>query len=201
MLSVGLTGGIGSGKSTFAKLLEERGATIIDADDIGRAALEPGQRAWREVVDQFGDEILVPGTIEVSRARLAEVVFKDPARLAALNAITHPRIFEQIAETFEMLRNTHEIVILDAALLVGTGLEGVVEMVIVVDAPQELRRERLVGNRAMTPEDVDARIQSQLPSSELLERADLVVLNDGDQAHLAAEADRVWTALVEKRDA
>ncbi|MEO8322771.1 MAG: dephospho-CoA kinase, partial [Actinomycetota bacterium] len=126
MLSVGLTGGIGSGKSTFAALLADLGAEIIDADAIGHEVLEPGEPAWRGVVDQFGHEILVPGTMEIARKRLAEIVFNDPSKLAVLNAITHPRILERLAETFEMLGDTGEIVVLDAALIVGTGFEHMV---------------------------------------------------------------------------
>ncbi len=139
MLSVGLTGGIGSGKSTFAAFLAERGAEIVDADAIGRSVLEPGEIAWRGVVDQFGHDILVPGTMEIARKQLAEIVFNDPSKLAALNAITHPRIVERIAQTFEMLSDTDEIVILDAALIVGTGFEQLVEVIIVVDASDEVR--------------------------------------------------------------
>ncbi len=201
MLSVGLTGGIGSGKSTFGEYLRRLGAEIIDADGIGRAALAPGEPAWKGVVDQFGDEILEPGTMEISRGHLADIVFNDPAKLAALNAITHPRIVERIAETYEMLSDTNEIVILDAALLVGTGFEQLVELIIVVDAPEDLRRKRLHDERGLSYVDIDARMKSQPPPGVLLAKADIVVDNSGDEPHLEAEAERVWEELVARRDA
>lgn len=201
MLSVGLTGGIGSGKSTFASFLERQGAEIIDADAIGRAVLEPGETGWRAVVDQFGPGILVPGTMEIARKQLAAIVFNDPSKLAALNAITHPRIVERIAETFEMLRETDEIVVLDAALIVGTGFEQLVDVIIVVDASDELRTRRLTGERGMHARDVEARMRSQMPRDVLLARADIVVPNNGDLEELATSAVKVWDELVARRDA
>src|SRR5688572_14864126 len=128
MLVAGLTGGIGSGKSTFAALLAERGAQVIDADQIGRDILRPGEPAWHSVVDQFGDEILSPGTMNIDRKQLAGIVFSDPGKLAALNAITHPAIVARIADDLERLRNTDEVVILDAALIVELGLTDTVDV-------------------------------------------------------------------------
>ncbi len=145
MLVAGLTGGIGSGKSTFAALLIERGAQVIDADQLGRDALRPGQPAWHSVVSQFGDEILVPGTQEVDRKRLAGIVFSEPSKLAALNAIVHPVIFEGIADHLERLRGTDEIVILDAALILETGLKDSVDILIAVITSDERRAERVAG--------------------------------------------------------
>ncbi|MDQ4064903.1 MAG: dephospho-CoA kinase, partial [Actinomycetota bacterium] len=114
MLLVGVTGGIGSGKSTFAALLVERGAQVIDADQIGRAALDPGKPSWRDVVETFGNEVLAAASMNIDRRRLADVVFNDPDKLAALNAIVHPVILRTIADELDILRNTNEIVILDA---------------------------------------------------------------------------------------
>jgi dephospho-CoA kinase len=196
MLVVGLTGGIGAGKSTFASMLAERGAHLIDADQLGRDALQPGQPAWHSVVDQFGDEILVAGSMEIDRRRLAEVVFAHPAKLAALNAIVHPVIFKGIAECLEQLRSSDEIVVLDAALIVETGLGGAVDVIVVVDSELDARRDRMTRNRAMTAVQFDARVASQASREELLERADIVVRNDGDLSNLADEANRVWAELV-----
>lgn len=195
MLLVGLTGAIGAGKSTFASLMLERGAQIIDADEIGRLALEPGQRAWHSVIDTFGDEIRGARGVEIDRQRLAHIVFNDRRKLAALNAIVHPVIMKRVAEELDALRNTDEIVILDAALLIEVGLEGVVELLIVVTAPEDVRRRRLISSRGMTPTDVDARMASQRSEDELLAKADVVVKNDGSLDHLNQEADRVWTEL------
>ncbi len=195
MFTVGLTGGIGSGKSTFAALLAERGAQVIDADQLGRDALRPGEPAWHSVVDNFGDEILSPGTMEIDRKKLAEIVFADPNKLAALNAITHPVIAAGIADTFERLAQTDAIVVLDAALLVELGLDKAMNVLIVVDADEAKRKKRLQASRRMELTDIEARVAAQASSEELIERADIVVGNNGPLEALAREADRVWSEL------
>jgi dephospho-CoA kinase len=201
MLVAGLTGGIGSGKSTFAALLAERGAQIIDADQIGRDALRPGQPAWHSIVDQFGDEILSPGTMNIDRKRLAEIVFSDPRKLAALNAITHPVIVAKIADDLERLRNTDEIVILDAALIVELGLTDTVDVVIVVATRDDLRRMRLASSRDMSDEDITGRMAAQAPTEDLIATADIVVRNDRGLDALVKEADRVYEELERRRTA
>lgn len=195
MFTVGLTGGIGSGKSTFAALLAERGAQIVDADQLGRDALRPGKPAWHSVVDGFGDEILVEGSMEIDRAALAEEVFNDPHKLAALNAITHPVIAAGIADALERLSRTDEIVVLDAALLVELGLDEAVGVLIVIDAPEEIRARRLIKDRGMRMEDVLARMAAQTSRADLIGKADIVVANAGTLEALAREADRVWAEL------
>ena len=195
MLVVGLTGGIGSGKSTFAALLAERGAQVIDADLLGRDALRPGAPAWHSVVDQFGDEILVEHSMEIDRARLAEIVFNDPKKLAALNAIVHPVIFKGVADRLERLGATDNIVVLDAALILETGLDEAVDVLIVVVSEERARERRLTATRGMKIADVRARIASQGNPASLEERADLVVHNDGSLDDLAVEADRAWKEL------
>ena len=199
MLVAGLTGGIGSGKSTFASMLAERGAEVVDADEIGRRALEPGQPAWHSVVDQFGDGILSSACMEIDRARLAEIVFADKAKLAALNAIVHPVIVKEIADTLEALAGTDEIVILDAALIVELGLEDTLDRLIVVTASRDVRRKRLRESRGMTDAQVEERMRAQLPADALIAKADIVVHNDGSIADLQAEADRVWAELEKRR--
>jgi dephospho-CoA kinase len=196
----GLTGGIGSGKSTFAVLLAERGAHIIDADELGRDALKPGRPAWHSVVDQFGDEILVPNSMDLDRRRLAEIVFSDRNKLAALNAIVHPVILRGMADHLERLRLTDDVVVVDAALLVDMGITGLVDVVIVVTASPEVRKKRLIG-RGMLPGDIDARIASQVSQDELIEKADIVVPNDRSLDELNREADRVWQELIRRRSA
>lgn len=198
MYVVGLTGGIGSGKSTFALLLAERGAHIIDADEIGRDALKPGQPAWHSVVDQFGDDILVPGTMNVDRKRLAGIVFNQPNKLAALNAIVHPVILRGIADSLERLSRTDDVVVVDAALLIDMGITGPIDAVVVVTASIDVRKKRLLA-RGMRAPDIDARIASQVPQETLIEKADVVVTNDGSLERLAAEADRVWEDIEGRR--
>ena len=195
MLVVGLTGGIGSGKSTFAALLAERGAQIIDADQLGRDALRPGEPAWHSVVDTFGDEILVGGSMNIDRKRLAEIVFNHKEKLAALNAIVHPVIMRGIADRLELLRNTDDVVILDAALIVELGLAESVDLIVVVTADVDNRRRRLAELRGMAHEDIMARIGAQASEEELVAKADVVVRNNGDLVALGKDADRVWAEL------
>lgn len=194
MLVVGLTGGIGSGKSAFAALLAERGAQVIDADAYGHEALRPGEPSWHSVVDQFGDEILVPATMEVDRQALARIVFSDPDKLAALNAIVHPVIFARIADALERLSQTDEVVVVDAALIIETGIYKALDALIVVRCDDRVRRERL-AERGMALEDIEARMTVQAPVEVLEQRADIVVDNNGTMEELAAEADRVWVEL------
>jgi dephospho-CoA kinase len=198
VLVVGLTGGIGSGKSTFAALLAERGAQIIDADLLGRDALRPGEPAWHSVVDTFGDEVLVEGTMNIDRKRLAGIVFNDKAKLAALNAIVHPVIMRGIADRLEKLRGTDQVVVLDAALIVELGLAESVDLIVVVIATVDNRRRRLAELRGMAHDDIMARIGAQASEEDLVAKADVVVRNNGDVADLGLEADRVWAEL-EKR--
>ena len=199
MLVVGLTGPIGAGKTTFSVLLAERGAQVIEADMLGRDAVRPGRPAWHSVVDQFGEEILAPATMEIDRQLLADVVFRDRMKLAALNAILHPVIFRAVADELEKLRGTDDVVVLDAALIIETGLEDVIDVLLVVTAPQHVRQDRLVGKRGLSLEDVRNRMASQRRPEELVERADIVVNNDRSLEDLAEEADRVWKELQERR--
>ena len=201
MLVVGLTGGIGAGKSTLAALLAERGAQIIDADAIGRDALKPGRPAWHSVVDQFGEEILAAGSLDVDRKVLARMVFADAAKLAALNAIVHPVIFAGVAERLERLRATDSVVVLDAALILQTGLKDAVDVIIVVLSSESERRRRLVRERGMTFDDVSGRMAAQMAPAEMAEHADLVVHNDGSLEDLAAEADKIWPELRRRAEA
>jgi len=201
MLVVGLTGGIGSGKTTFAALLAERGAQIIDADTLGRDALRPDRPAWHSVVSQFGDEILQVGSLEIDRKRLAALVFNDPNKLAALNAIVHPVIFEGIADRLEKLSQTDDVVVLDAALVLELRIDEILDALIAIVAPPDLRMKRLVSTRDMDPVDIHARMSSQTDPEEVAARADIVVRNEGTLEDLVAEADRVWTELDERRAA
>jgi len=201
VLVAGLTGGIGSGKTTFAFLLAERGASIIDADALGRDALRPARPAWHSVVGQFGDEILQPNSMEIDRKRLAAIVFASPHKLAALNAIVHPVIIKEIADRLERFARTNEVVVLDAALIAELGLEESLDVLIAVTAPQAVRQRRLERARDMDPTDIQARMDSQMDPAEVAARADIVVRNDGRLEDLVGEADRVWAELERLRDA
>ncbi|MGI8521535.1 MAG: dephospho-CoA kinase [Actinomycetota bacterium] len=197
MLLVGVTGGIGSGKSVFSALLAERGAQVIDADAYGREALRPGEPAWHSVVAQFGRELLIPQSMEIDRQALAEVVFHDNGKLAALNAIVHPILFSAIADSVERLAQTDEVVVIDAAILVETGMDKNLDTLIVVHADEGLRRERL-KKRGMSSADIEARVSSQTSTVDLLAKADIVVCNNGSLDELVREADRVWADLTSR---
>jgi dephospho-CoA kinase len=190
MFVVGLTGGIGTGKSTFAALLLERGAQVIDADALGRDALRPGAPAWHSVVDQFGKEVLVHPSMEIDRKQLAEIVFNNPEALKALNAIVHPMIFKAIADELDRLRSSDHIVVLDAALIVETALADVCDAVVVMDSTDDERIRRLKRDRGMSLTDIRARMTSQSDLEVLIGRADFVVHNDGTPEDLAREADK-----------
>jgi dephospho-CoA kinase len=196
MLLVGLTGGIGAGKSTVAALLAERGAQIIDADVFARDALRPGEEAWSAVVEQFGDEILAAGSMEIDRKRLAAIVFADAKQRVALNAIVHPVVMRRIADSLEALRSTQEIAILDAALLTEAGLDKDLDLLIVVTAPTEARESRLLAERGMSRADVRARMAAQAPEETLVAKADLVIHNDGTLEELGGQVQKVWERLV-----
>ena len=199
MLVVGVTGGIGSGKSTFARMLADRGAEVIDVDRYGHEALLPGEPAWRAVVDRFGEDVLEEGPSANDRHKLAERVFADPGELAALNEIVHPSILERIADELDRLRDTSRVVVLDAALIVETGLDAALDALVVILAPSEARREWLARDRDMSAEQIDARMAAQSDPAELARGADHVVHNDGSRADLEREADRVWAELERAR--
>jgi dephospho-CoA kinase len=195
MLVVGLTGGIGSGKSTLATLLAQRGAHLVDADELGRMALEPGEPAWRSVVGQFGKEILIPGSMDIDRRRLADMVFADPKKLAVLNEIVHPVILAGIADVLESLEGTDSIVVIDAALLDEIGLADSVGKLIVVVAESDIRIERLMRDRHMSEAEVQARMDAQADTLEVARKADFVVRNDWSIEKLEVEAERLWDQL------
>lgn len=201
MLVVGVTGGIGAGKSALTAMLQERGAAIIDADEIGRRALDPGTPAWHSVVDTFGNEILAPPGMEIDRKHLGRIVFESKERLAALNAIVHPVILSTIADALESFRGTDEIVVLDAALIIELDLHKAVDVLVVVVSAEGMRTARLSQDRAMDPAEAEARIRSQISPEEAMELADIVVVNEGSMADLEAEADRVWAELCERNAA
>lgn len=192
MRRIGLTGGIGSGKSTVAHLFADRGAFVVDADRIAREVVAPGTPGLAEVVATFGPGVLsAEGSLD--RAALASIVFADPAARQRLNEITHPRIAARTAEIMAALP-ADAIVIHDVPLLVESGLAGAYDLVVVVDAPDETRVARLVG-RGMDEEDARARIASQSSREERLAAADIVIDNSGSLAELTEQIDRAWPVV------
>ena len=201
MLAVGLTGGLGAGKSSVADRLVERGAVLIDADRIAREVVEPGRPAYEALVERFGPGILGPGAA-IDRAALAAVAFGDPEALADLNAITHPAIGAVMAERRAALEGTDAVVLLDVPLLTPAHRELLgLDVVLVVDCDPELCVARAVGQRGMAEADVRARMAAQAPRQERLDGADLVVDNSGDRAELEEQVDRVWRELLARAEA
>ena len=193
MLLVGLTGGIGSGKSTVSAMLAERGAEIIDADRIAREVVMPGTSAWCKIREHFGPEVLfADGTID--RQTLASIVFGDKTKLALLNEITHPAIFQRIADRLEDARDRDVIVVLDAALLIETGLAQRVDVLVVTHSPKEIQVERLSA-QGMAPAHAKARMAAQLASEEQMASADIVINNSGSLEDLWRQVDEVWKEL------
>ncbi len=194
MIRVAVTGGIGSGKSTVTELLAERGAVVIDADAIAREIVQPGEPALDEIVAEFGRGILTPGGA-LDRATLAAVVFDDADKLAALNAIMHPRIGRRSAELLAAAP-PDAVVVYDMPLLVEQGLTSGWDSILVVEADEDDRIERVRRSRGLTEAEVRARMAAQASDGERRRFADAVVRNDGDLADLAADVAEFWERSV-----
>ncbi|WP_242394620.1 dephospho-CoA kinase [Anaeromyxobacter oryzisoli] len=195
MRVVGLTGGIASGKSTFAALLRERGVPVVDADALARRVVQPGSPALARIAAEFGPRVLAADG-GLDRKRLAARVFADPAARRALEAITHPAIRQAMREeTRRLAAAGHELVLYDTPLLYEVGLDATLDCVVVVWAPREVQRERLMRRDGLAPADADARLAAQLPLDEKAARADFVVENADVPGALAAKADRLLADL------
>ena len=191
---IGLTGGIGSGKSTVSALLAERGALIIDADAITRELQQPGTPVFAAMRDRFGETIIAAdGSLD--REAVADIVFADAAALKDLGAIVHPAVGMEIAARLEAAQGTHEVVILDVPLLVESG-RGDMAAIVVVDVDPEEAIERLVNQRGMREDDVRARMANQADRAARLARADHVLDNSGSIEELRAQVDELWVRLL-----
>jgi dephospho-CoA kinase len=194
MLLVGLTGGIGTGKSTVARMLEKRGAVVFDADVLARQAVAPGTRGFDQVVERFGPNVLAPGG-GLDREALGSIVFSDPAARRDLEGIVHPEVRRMFAEGCEEYRDSDRVVVFSAPLLVETGMHTAFDLLIVVSAPVATQIERLMRDRGMAERDVQARIAAQLPLEAKAEVADILVDNEGTLEDLERRVDRVWRDL------
>ncbi|MEW6059291.1 MAG: dephospho-CoA kinase [Actinomycetota bacterium] len=194
MLLVGLTGGIGSGKSTVAGLLEKRGAVVFDADRLAREAVSPGTAAHDRVVERFGPNVLAPNA-ELDREALAEIVFGDPDARRDLEAIVHPEVRRLFYEGCEEYRGTDRIVVLSAPLLVEAGMHDEFDVLIVVSTAEETAAERLMRDRGMSEPAIRSRIAAQMPLEAKAENADFILDNDGTPDDLEGQVDCVWQAL------
>ncbi|HJU57870.1 MAG TPA: dephospho-CoA kinase [Actinomycetota bacterium] len=194
MLLVGLTGGIGSGKSTAARMLRERGAVVFDADVLAREAVAPGTEGHQAVVRRFGADVLAPGG-ELDREALASVVFADPAARRDLEAIVHPEVRRLFAEGSEAYQDTDRIVVLSAPLLVETGMHSAFDVLVVVAVPVEVQVERLMRDRGMSEESIRARIDAQAPLEDKAAVADVLLDNGGSPDDLERQIHRIWDEL------
>jgi dephospho-CoA kinase len=196
MLRVGLTGGIGSGKSVVSAMLVERGAVLVDADLNARAVLAEGTPGLAAVVAEFGTEVLRPDG-KLDRPKLGAIVFADPDKLARLNAIVHPLVGEVSArQTAAAQANGAAVLVHDVPLLVENKLQGLYDAVIVVAASPTTQLDRLTRLRGMSEEDARARIVAQAPLADKIAAATYVIDNDGPLEALAGQVDRVWRALL-----
>jgi len=196
MKVIGLTGGIGSGKSTVSRFLAELGAVIIDADKVGHEAFKPGTELWREVVAAFGQQIVTPSG-DIDRKKLGEIVFGNPELLSRLNQIMHPRMHRMVeARIEEYRRQGVMVVVLEAALLLEAGWTSLVDEVWVTVATESTVLRRLEQRAGLSEQESLARIRSQLSSEKRAKHADVVINNEGDLDELKAKVKEQWQRLV-----
>jgi dephospho-CoA kinase len=197
MLLVGLTGNIGSGKSTVAQLLSERGATIIDADVLARRAVESGSSAYQAIVERWGTSILDPGGA-IDRAALRRIVFSEPAELEQLNSLVHPEVERMRDALVENARlRGDKLVVCDIPLLFERRMTDAFERIVLVDAPRPVRLERLVRERGLRETEAMDMIVAQMPAELKRARADFVIDNTGTLTELDRRVSEVWSALLE----
>jgi len=196
MLVVGLTGGIGSGKTTVARLLAAMGATVIDADELARKVVAPGSPGFEDVVARFGPGVVGPAR-SLNRRALADVVFADPVALGDLNAIVHPAVRSEIDGRLRALRGADEegVVVLEIPLLVESGRSYGATSVIVVDCPEDVALRRLVEERGMDEDDARRRMAAQLSRADRLAAADVVIDNSGPREALDHQVIAVWRRI------
>ncbi|MFD3993625.1 dephospho-CoA kinase [Streptomyces sp. NPDC058583] len=193
MLKVGLTGGIGAGKSEVSRLLVSYGAVLVDADRIAREVVEPGTPGLAAVVEAFGEDVLTAeGTLD--RPKLGSIVFADADRLATLNALVHPLVGARSAE-LESRAGTGDVVVHDVPLLTENALAPLYDLVVVVDASPETQLDRLVRLRGMAESEARARMSAQATRAQRLAVADLVIDNDGPLDALEPQVRKVWDEL------
>jgi len=200
VLLVGLTGGIGAGKSTVGRLLSERGAVVIDADSIVRELQRPDTDVFRAIIERFGPHV-VAADGSLDRERLADLVFRDDDARSALNAIVHPAVYAVMADRIAALKDGEQVVVLDIPLLAESGGGEGMDVVVVVEADQDARVARVVAERGLDPEDVRARMAVQASPEQREALADVVIKNNGTDEDLRAQVNALWEQLRARRGA
>jgi dephospho-CoA kinase len=193
---IGLTGGIGAGKSTVTQVLEELGAAVIDADRVGHQIYLPDLPAWREIVETFGREVLHADRT-IDRQALGKIVFTDPEALRTLNRIVHPKMFERMAELIAELRARGGIkaIVIEAAILIEANWQPLADQIWLVVAAEPVVIERLAKQRNLSPEQVRTRIAAQLSNEERLKHAHVVIRNDGSLDEVRTAVQQAWDQL------
>ena len=198
-LVLGITGGVGTGKSTVLKMLGKLGAQVLSADDVAREIVAKGSPAYAEIVERFGKGMVAPNG-EIDRAALAEIVFRDEQALPELERITHPRIIATMRERIEEFRRSagtrRAVMAVEIPLLYECGLEEMVDEALLVAAEQRTQMDRLRDRAGMTRAEAIRRIEAQMPLESKVSRADRVIWNDGDLESLERSVERIWGEII-----
>ena len=196
MIAIGLTGNIACGKTVVARMLEELGAKIIDADYIARLVVEPSEQAWKDIVERFGHEILNPNRT-INRKKLGDIVFRDEEKREELNRITHPRIIDKIKSMLDEYRKEKvNVVIIEAALIVEKGgMKPTISDLIVVTADEEAQIKRLIERDGISREEALTRIKAQMPVSEKVKFATYVIDNSRTLEETRTQVEEVWKKI------
>jgi dephospho-CoA kinase len=194
VLLVGLTGGIGSGKSTVASMLERMGAVVLDADSLARQAIAPDAPGYARVIEEFGPDV-VNENGEIDRERLAQMVFADPEARRRLESIVHPEVARLFTESVAAHRDTDRIVVYVVPLLVERSLQGAFDVVVAISASPRTREARLSTDRGMRREDVRGRMAAQLSDEERERAAHIVIQNEGSLQRLERDVEDLWSDL------
>lgn len=199
MLVIGLTGNIGTGKTTVSQILVQLGAAMIDADKLGHELLRPHTETWHQVVTAFGRDILKPDD-EIDRHKLGQIVFNDPKSLAKLNRIMHPKMYSLAKERIESWqRQGAKAVVLEAPLLIEANWTPLVDQIWVTIAPEAIITERLKKNKGLDEAHILARLHSQLPQGEKVKQADAVIDTHCDLTELEAKVKKLWQAVIKEQ--
>lgn len=190
---IGLTGSIGTGKTTAASIFKKFGAAIIDADEIARGIVKPQMPAWQEIINAFGEKVQSPD-LTINRKYLGELIFNDTVSRERLNQITHPLIKEEIHKQIQEQNN--KIVIIDAPLLIEAGVHSIVDKIIVVIASRDTQIKRLKLRNFLSDLQIEARLDSQLPLENKIEKADYIIDNNGNILETTKQIKRIWEELI-----
>ncbi len=196
MIIVGLTGGIGSGKSTVAAMFRKRGAYIIDYDQLTRVVVEPDKPAWKDIVDYFGT-FLLKADRTLDRAKLGEIIFSDKQKRRILESFIYPRLGEEYSRRIHEVaeKDPNAIVFADVPLLLETGMQGMFEKIILVYASPQQQLQRLIDRDGLSRESALKRLDAQMPIEEKIKYADFVIHNTASPEEVETEVEKVWTAL------